>query len=84
MIFRWAILFLLLNEEAQQKCQEELDKIAETIPNLSDMDNLHYCQATILGLKKILHIYSYKTLFRGTQTWLYSSWHIGPQSNGKC
>ena len=48
-IFRWAILFLLLNQDVQSKCQKELDKISGPTSNLSDMENLQYCQATIQG-----------------------------------
>ena len=48
-LVRWAIMFLLLNPEVQRKCHKELDEISDSIPSLSDMDKLHYCQATILG-----------------------------------
>eukprot|EP00092_Neocalanus_flemingeri_P005823 GFUD01006267.1.p1 GENE.GFUD01006267.1~~GFUD01006267.1.p1 ORF type:complete len:485 (-),score=98.81 GFUD01006267.1:202-1656(-) len=45
---RWAILYLVLNPEVQEKCQEELDLLGSKTPALSDMDSLNFCQATIL------------------------------------
>lgn len=50
---RWAILFLILNPEVQKQCHQELDKISGAIPSLSDMDSLHYCQATILEILRV-------------------------------
>jgi len=45
---RWAVLYLILNQEVQEKCQKELDLLGSKTPSLSDMDSLLYCQATIL------------------------------------
>ena len=50
---RWAILFLILNPDVQEKCHQELDKVSGAIPSLSDMDSLHYCQATILEVLRM-------------------------------
>ena len=78
-------MFLILNPEVQKKCQKELDQITETIPNLSEMDNLNYCQATILGMNTFQICFNIESLiYRGSKTWLYSSWYFGPQGNEGC
>jgi len=43
-------MFLILDPEVQNRCHKELDEISNSITSLSDMNKLHYCQATILGI----------------------------------
>ena len=45
---RWAVLYLILNPEAQERCHKELDLLASKTPSLSDMSSLNFCQASIL------------------------------------
>ncbi|RWS26441.1 cytochrome P450-like protein 20 [Leptotrombidium deliense] len=45
----WAILFLMLNPEAQKNIQKEIDNIVgnDRLPTLADMANMPYTEATI-------------------------------------
>lgn len=45
---RWAVLYLILNPKVQEKCHNEIDQISCSSPGLSDMESLHFCQATVL------------------------------------
>ena len=49
---RWAVLFLTLHPEVQERCQAELDVLASS-PGMEDMARLPYCQATILEVLRL-------------------------------
>lgn len=51
---KWAILFMILNPEAQDKCRAEIERVVGSRqPNLADMEKLVYCQATILEIQRL-------------------------------
>jgi len=51
---KWAVLFMTLNQEVQDKCREEITNVVGSRqPNLADMTKLVYCQATILEIQRL-------------------------------
>jgi len=51
---KWAILFMTLNQEVQDKCRAEIFEVVGTRqPNLADMKKLVFCQATILEIQRL-------------------------------
>eukprot|EP00092_Neocalanus_flemingeri_P029723 GFUD01032271.1.p1 GENE.GFUD01032271.1~~GFUD01032271.1.p1 ORF type:complete len:496 (+),score=84.03 GFUD01032271.1:55-1542(+) len=51
---KWAVLFMILNPDVQQKCRQEIeDAIGSRQPTLADMDSLVFCQATILEIQRM-------------------------------
>ena len=51
---KWAVLFMTLNQEVQDKCREEITNVVGSRqPNLADMAKLVYCQATILEIQRL-------------------------------
>ena len=45
---------MTVNPDVQQKCRQEIeDMIGSRQPALTDMDNLVYCQATILEIQRV-------------------------------
>lgn len=50
---RWALLFMVLNPKVQETCHRELDTLEGRPVTLTDMQTLHYCQATILEVLRV-------------------------------
>ena len=51
---KWAVLFMTLNTDVQQKCRHEIEEAIDSHqPTLTDMDKLVYCQATILEIQRL-------------------------------
>ncbi|XP_063968074.1 cytochrome P450 2U1-like [Lytechinus pictus] len=51
---KWALLYMLVNQDVQQKVQEELDRVVglDRLPSLLDKPNLPYTEATLLEIQR--------------------------------
>jgi len=51
---KWAILYMILNQDVQEKCRNEIDEVVGSRqPCLADMPKLVQCQATILEIQRL-------------------------------
>merc|ERR1712025_1034920 len=51
---KWTVLFLTLYPEVQEKCRAEIEGVVGSKqPELSDMEKLVFCEATILEIQRL-------------------------------
>ena len=51
---KWAILYMILNQDVQEKCRNEIDEVVGSRqPCLADMPKLVQCQGTILEIQRL-------------------------------
>ncbi|KAK6183019.1 hypothetical protein SNE40_010574 [Patella caerulea] len=56
----WALFYMILHSEIQQKCHEEIESVVGTnrMVNWSDRSNLPYTQATLLEIQRVASVTS--------------------------
>ncbi|GMR49681.1 hypothetical protein PMAYCL1PPCAC_19876, partial [Pristionchus mayeri] len=66
---RWAMLYLALNQEAQEKLRGEIHSVVgkDRLPRMADKPNMIYTQATVLEVQRMANIVSGNLAHRTTR-----------------